>query len=128
MLIFPIFGKLSGNDLKIFLIMLFGKEYDYSIIRTTSKDALKRTALIVSGNDIKKAEEIYDFFIKDLPDMPDYDPVPLTTFEQVKGTAQQIIQWSQENQDQVRGAISLIMQLFGKQPAVMPTNVPPPIE
>ena len=60
MLIFPIFGKLSGNDLKIFLIMLFGKEYDYSIIRTTSKDALKRTALIVSGNDIKKAEEIYE--------------------------------------------------------------------
>ena len=107
--------------------MLFGKEYDYSIVRTTSKDALKRTALIASGNDIKKAEEIYEFFIKDLPNMPDYDPVQPSTFEQMKGTAQQILQWGQENQDQVRGAISLIMQLFGKQPIAVAADVPPPI-
>ena len=108
--------------------MLFGKEYDYSIVRTTSKDALKRTALIASGNDIKKAEEIYDFFIKDLPNMPDYDPIPPTTFEQIKGTAEQIVRWGQENQDQVRGAVNLVLQLFGKQPVVTSAEVPPPIQ
>lgn len=111
--------------------MLFGKEYDYSIVRTTSKDALKRTALIASGNDIKKAEEIYDFFIKDLPNMPDYDPVEPSSMEQMKNTALGIFQWARENQDQIVGVTNMVLQMMGKQPIGVPTvpiETPPPIE
>lgn len=111
--------------------MLFGKEPDYSLIRTTSKDALKRTALMAANNDIKKATEIYEFFMKDMPGIPDFEPVQPTTFNQIKDTAVQIFQWSRDNQDQIVGTINMVLQMMGKDPigmppTVVPTEVPPP--
>jgi hypothetical protein len=111
--------------------MLFGKEYDFSLIRTSSKEALLRSALLASNNDIKKASEICDYVTKMLPNLPDTDPVLPSTFDQVKDTAVSILQWGRENQDQIVGGINMIMQLMGKQPIGVPTvpaEVPPPIE
>lgn len=111
--------------------MLFGKEYDFSLIRTSSKEALLRSALLASNNDIKKASEICDYVTKMLPNLPDTDPVLPSTFDQVKDTAVSILQWGRENQDQIVGGINLIMQLMGKKPIGVPpvvTEVPPPIE
>ena len=105
---------------------MFGRDYDYSLIRTTSKDALKRTALMASGNDIKKAMEIYDFFAKDLPNMPDYDPVQPSSLEQIRDTAVQVFKWGQENKEQVQGFVSMLMQLFGRPVASVPVETPPP--
>lgn len=110
---------------------MFGRDYDYSLIRTTSKDALKRSALMVAGNDIKKATEIYEFFIKDMPELPPFDPVQPSTLSQVKDTAVQLFQWGRENQDQIVGVTNMVLQLMGKQPIMMPqvpVEVPPPIE
>lgn len=111
--------------------MLFGKEYDFSLIRTSSKEALLRSALMICGNDIKKASEICDYVTKMLPNLPDTDPVLPSTFDQVKETAVNVLQWGRENQDQIVGGINMVLQLFGKQPLGMPTvptEVPPPIE
>jgi hypothetical protein len=109
---------------------MFGREPDYSIIRTTSKEAIKRTALLACGNDIKKATEIYDFFVKDMPNLPDTDPVLPSTFDQVKETAMSIFQWGEANQDKIIGGINLVLQMIGKQPlGAAPIDiVPPPIE
>jgi hypothetical protein len=57
-----------------------------ALIQTTSKDTLKRTALFACGGDVKAAEEIYDFFVKDMPNMPEYDAVPPSFMEQAKST------------------------------------------
>lgn len=109
---------------------MFGKEPDYSLIRTTSKDALKRTALLACNNDIKMATEIYDFFVKDLKDMPDYDPIMPSTFDQVKETAISAFQWGKQNQDEIIGAINMVLTIFGKEPIgmppVAPIETPPP--
>jgi len=105
--------------------MIWSRDYDYSLIRTSSKDALKRTALAASGNDIKKASEIYDYFIKDLSDLPDFDPVPPTAMEQFKNTAMQLMEFGKEHEDQVKGVINIVMQLLGKG---APMTTPPPIE
>ena len=104
--------------------MIWNREYDYSLIRTSSKDALKRTALIAAGNDIKKASEIYDYFIKDLKDLSDFDTVPPTTMEQFKNTAMQLIEFGKEHEDQVKGVINIVMQLLGKGAQI---TTPPPI-
>lgn len=83
------------------------------------------------NNDIKKATEIYEYFAKDMPNLPDIDPVLPSTFDQVKETAVSIFQWGRENQDQIVGGINMLLQIFGKQPISMPsipTEVPPPIE
>lgn len=111
--------------------MLFGKEYDFSLIRTSSKEALLRSALMICGNDIKKASEICDYVTKMLPNLPDTDPVLPSTFDQVKEAAVNVLQWGRENQDQIVGGINMVLQLFGKQPLgtpVVPEEVPPPIE
>lgn len=100
--------------------MLFGKEYDFSLIRTSSKEALLRSALLACNNDIKKASEICDYVTKMLPNMPDTDPVLPSTFDQVKETAASIIQWGRDNQDQIVGITNMVLQMFGKQPLGVP--------
>lgn len=107
---------------------MFGKEYDFSLIRTSSKEALKRSALMVSGNDIKKATEIYDFFVKDIQ-LPDTDPILPSTFEQIKQTAVGALQWGEQNQDKILGITNFILSALGKNPIgitpAVPTEMPP---
>ena len=110
---------------------MFGRDYDFSLIRTTSKEALKRTALMVSGNDIKKASEIYDFFVKDIT-LPDTDPILPSTLDQIKQTAVGALQWGEQNQEKIIGVTNLILSALGKQPIGLPTvpaemPVAPPI-
>jgi hypothetical protein len=106
--------------------MLFGKEYDFSLIKTSSKEALLRSALSASGNDIKKAAEICDYVLKVLPNLPEVEPVAPTTFEQMKDTALGIINWGRENQDQIVNVISMVRQFMGKGSAA-PTSVKPDV-
>lgn len=94
--------------------MLFGKEYDFSLIRTSSKEALLRSALSASGNDIKKATEIVEYFTSQLPSMPEVEPVVPTTFEQMRDTALGLINWGKENQDQIMSVINIARQFMGK--------------
>ena len=112
---------------------MFGRrEYDYSIIRTTSKEALKRTALMASGYDIKKATELYDFFAKDI-NLPDTDPILPSTLDQIRDTAAGVFQWGEQNQEKIIGGVNLVLQMMGKDPIgippVVPTEMPaaPPI-
>lgn len=100
---------------------MFGKDYDFSLIRTSSKEALKRTALLATNYDIKKASEIYDYFAKDMPNLPDTDPILPTAYDQVKETAVSIFKWGQQNQDTIIGAVNMVLSAFGKSPITMPT-------
>jgi hypothetical protein len=111
---------------------MFGRtdNYDYSLIRTTSKEALKRTALMVANYDIKKATEIYDYFAKDMPDLPSMEPEMPNAFDQFKATAANVIQWGGQNQDKIIGTINMVLGMMGKDPIVVPVSapidVPPP--
>lgn len=99
---------------------MFGKEPDFSIIRTSSKEALLRSALLACNNDIKKASEICDYVTKMLPNMPDTDPIMPSTLDQVKETAVSVFQWGRENQDQIVGGINMVLKLLGKQQLGVP--------
>lgn len=107
---------------------MFGRpKIDISLIQTTSKDALKRTALFACGGDVKAAEEIYNFFIKDMPNMPDFDTIPPTFMEQAKNTIGGVLGWVDENQDKLVGYWNIIQQMRGggNIPPTTPTNLPP---
>lgn len=109
--------------------MIFGKDYDFSLIRTSSKEALLRSALTACNNDIKKAAEICDYVTKMLPNMPDTDPIMPSKLDQVKDTAVRVFQWGRDNQDQIIGGINMVLQMMGKQPIGIPSapvEVPPP--
>lgn len=112
---------------------LFGnnsRDYDVSLIQTTSKDALKRSALLVCGGDIKAAKEIYDFFVADMPNMPDFDPPTASVVEQAKSTITGVLGWVDSNQDKLVGYYNLFQAMRGKvgidiPSAPAPADVPP---
>lgn len=107
---------------------MFGRpKLDITLIQTTSKDALKRSALFASSGDVKQAEEIYNFFAKDMPNMPDYDAIPPTFMEQAKSTIGGVLGWVDENQDKLVGYWNIIQQMRGggSIPPSAPTNLPP---
>jgi hypothetical protein len=107
----------------------FGKpKIDMSLIRTTSKDTLKRTALFACGGDVKAATEIYEFFVKDMESMPDYDATPPSFMDQAKATLSDVFGFVDANQDKLIGAWNIIQQMRGGgsiPPQAPPTNLPP---
>ena len=107
---------------------MFGRpKINMALIQTTSKDTLKRTALFACGGDIKAAEEIYDFFVKDMPNMPDYDTIPPSFMDQAKSTIGELFGFVDANQDKLIGAWNIIQQMRGGgavTPPSAPTNLP----
>ena len=92
-------------------------------INPTSKASLKMQCLLVSNGDIDKAERLYDFMAKDMPDLPMFDPVQPTTLQQVKQTAAETFGWINENQDTIMNWVGMIRGMFSKD--VPPAGAPP---
>ena len=69
----------------------------------TSKAQLIQVAMYFNKGDIQKAQEMFDFYSKNL-DLPDFDPVSPTFIQQVKTNASSLFAWIKENQgDLVQG-------------------------
>ena len=83
-------------------------------IRPSSKISLKQQCLLVSKGDLDLASKMYDYFAKDIDDLPTYDIVPPSTMQQVKDGAIQTFSWLNQNQDQVMNWIGMFKQMFGK--------------
>ena len=92
-------------------------------INPTSKASLKMQCLLVSNGDIDKAERLYDFMAKDMPDLPMFDPVQPTTMQQVKQTAAETFGWINENQETIMTWVGMIRGMFSK--GVQPAGAPP---
>ena len=67
-------------------------------IRATSKNSLKLQCLFCARGDLKEAKELYDFFASDMPDLPDYDPIPPTWMDNTKETVNGLMAWLKDNQ------------------------------
>lgn len=105
---------------------MFGKnEIDVDMIVPTSKMALKASCIRACNNDVEKAERLYDFFIKDIENIPDFDVKPPSTFEQIKTMAGDMFGWVEQNQDKLVGAYNFIQNIRGGQP-IPPTPSAPP--
>ena len=105
----------------------FSKSYDLSLIQTTSKDALKRSALFVCNGDLAEAEKLYTYFAKDITDMPAYDPPAQSGFESIKENALGFFNWIDTNQDKLLNYVSIFKALrSGEVPSVpsAPANIP----
>lgn len=98
-------------------------------IKPTSKATTKMQCLLVCNGDVEKAEKLYDFFVKDMPDIPDFDPTPTSGMQQFKDTAMSLFGWAKDNQNEIMGAVDFIRNLKSGNANVMPpsppTNLPP---
>ena len=96
---------------------------DISRLKVTSKIALKLSRLEVCDNDIKAADELYNYIAQGL-DLPDIDPPTPSRIEQIKRGADDIISWLGSHKDDLMQGYALIKGLIPSQAAA---EVPPPI-
>jgi len=91
-------------------------------ITPTSKSSLKMQCLFACQGDIDEADKLYDYFAKDLQNLPDFDPVPPTWIDNTKQTFNGLVGWMKENQDTLVNAYSFFQQLIVNR-GVLPTIV-----
>ena len=103
--------------------MFTRRSIDTSRLRVTSKISLKLSCLEVCGNDIKDAEELYNYIAQGL-DLPDTDPPTPSRLDQIKRGADDIISWLGSHKEDLMQGYALIKGLIPSQAA---TEVPPPI-
>lgn len=98
--------------------MLFAKKeyHNMDMIRTSSKDALKRSLMQMYQGDVATMERMYDFYMKDMEKVPDFDPVAPTMLQQAKTTIGEFFGWADANQDKLVGAYNLFRAIKGGEP------------
>lgn len=79
--------------------------------RPTSKIHLKQVCQWYCNGDIKKAQEMYDYYAKDI-DLPDFDPVPPSWQQQMKDGANGVMDWVKSNQNTLSQVYEFIRQLI----------------
>lgn len=103
---------------------------DIKYIRTTSKQALKDSCLFVSKGDYVKAQEIYDFYAKDM-NLPDFDIKPPSALVQTKNIVMDTWNGIKENKDDLIDLVVFFRSLLGKGASAStpsaPVNPLPPI-
>ena len=96
------------------------------MIKPTSKTALKQQCLFLCNLDITKAEQMYDFLIKDMEGIPSLDPETKTFVQNFGDSANKALAWFRENQDILSQGVDFIKGLT-KKGNVTPMNVLPQI-
>ena len=98
--------------------MLFNRKefHNMEMIRTTSKDALKRSLMQMYQGDVATMERMYDFYMKDMQNVPDFDPVAPSMLQQAKTTIGDLFGWADANQEKLVGAYNLFRALKRGEP------------
>lgn len=67
--------------------------------RPTSKCSLKMFCMVSAKGDVKQASELYDFMIKDMEDLPMFDPKEPTKIDNAKSAITGFFDFLRENED-----------------------------
>lgn len=110
--------------------MIFKKKIDMAQIIPTSKMSLKNSCIRACGNDLKAASELYEFYIKDIPNLPDFDVAPPSPTKQFLDGMMKFFGWIDKNQDRIAGYYNIFQQMRAGNPITPPLQdvpgVPPP--
>ena len=91
-------------------------------IRPTSKATLKMQCLMVCKGDIDEAMKLYDYFAKDMPELPDYEPVAPTWQQNTAQTVNGVMGWLKENSSTIQQAYSFIQQVIANKGVLPPVT------
>lgn len=99
-------------------------------LKPTSKATLKMQCLIICKADIDEATKLYDFFARDMPDLPDFDPAPQTWVDETKDVAGSFFKWIGNNKDTIAQGYEMVRAMTGNRlpPLTLSplTQAPPP--
>ena len=89
--------------------------------RPTSKAQLLQVALWFHKGDIGKAQEMVDYYAKNI-DLPDFDPVQPNWMDNSKAAVNGIMGWIKENQDTLAQGYEFIRQIVQNRGALPPVT------
>jgi hypothetical protein len=82
-------------------------------LNAVSKFDLKVSCIDACRGDVAEAERLYRFLAEDLSALPDFAPVPPTTFEQIRSGASQFFSFLKDNREDIAQAVSYVQTLRG---------------
>jgi len=91
----------------------------------TSKAQLLQMSMFFNKGDLQKAQEMFDFYNKNLQ-LPEFDPVTPTFMQQMKNGAVDIFSWVKENQEDIVQGYQLIYSIIKNKGALPITPETPP--
>ena len=97
-----------------------------SAMRPTSKATLKMQCLMVCKGDIDEALKLYDFFARDMPDLPDFDRPQPTWQQNTADTVNGVMNWLKDNGPSIQQAYQFVQQVIQNRGVIPP--VTPDIE
>lgn len=110
----------------------FKKKIDMSELQkldVSSKMSLKLSCLQVADGNVERAKELYDYISSDMKELPDMTPIPPTTFQQIKNSAEDVITWIQDHQNDFVNVYTTIQAMRGKVSTITASaesaNIPP---
>ena len=92
----------------------------------TSKAQLLQVAMYMNKGNIEKAQEMYDFYSKNL-ELPDFDPVTPTFIQQMKSGASDLFSWIKSNQGDIVNGYQFIQSIIANKGA-LPQITEDPVE
>ena len=93
------------------------EKYDKEILARmipTSKAELKIRCLQAAKFDVAEAEKLYNFMIKDMEELPMFEPQRQSVIMQTKEVIVDGLKWANENQEQIFNWVGFIKSLFNK--------------
>lgn len=88
--------------------------------KPTSKASLKQFCLIATQCKVEDAERLYDFMIKDMEDLPMFDPVPPTWVDNTKKAVGGFFDFVKENQDGIAQGYEFIRGIIASRGKELP--------
>ena len=92
----------------------------------TSKAQLLQVAMYMNKGNIEKAQEMYDFYARNL-ELPDFDPVTPTFMQQMKSGASDLFTWIKSNQGDIVNGYQFIQSIIANKGA-LPQITEDPVE
>lgn len=93
------------------------EKYDKEILQRmipTSKASLKIQCLQAAKFDVSEAEKLYNFMIKDMEDLPNFEPQKQSVVMQTKDIIVDGFKWANDNQEQIFNWVGFIKGLLNK--------------
>ena len=87
----------------------------------TSKAQLLQVAMYFNKGDLQKAQEMFDFYAKNLQ-LPDFDPVTPTFMQQVRSSAVDLFSWIKENQEDIVNGYEFLRSIIANKGAIPPVT------
>ena len=83
----------------------------------TSKASLKQFCIMATNGKVEEAEKLYAFYIKDMEELPMFDPVPPTFIDNAKTTMSGLFGFVRENKDGIGQIADMVRGIISKKGA-----------